>query len=76
MAEEDLLTQGFTLLVYGMGVVFVFLTLLVGATRTMSALVTRFSAVAVDSNGQAVDNIAPEHVAAIAAALHAHRKSL
>ena len=38
-----LLHQGLTLLAYGMGVVFLFLTMLVGATSLMSWLVMRFA---------------------------------
>lgn len=39
--DGSLLNQGFTLLVYGMGTVFVFLTLLVIATTIMSKIVAR-----------------------------------
>ncbi len=38
-----LLHQGLTLLAYGMGVVFLFLTMLVGATSLMSWLVMRYA---------------------------------
>lgn len=38
-----LLHQGLTLLAYGMGVVFLFLTVLVAATGLMSKLVLRFA---------------------------------
>lgn len=40
---ENLLSEGLTLLVYGMGFVFVFLTLLVGTTSLMSKLVSRYA---------------------------------
>jgi len=39
----DLITQGLDLLLYGMGTVFTFLTLLVGITFIMSAVVMRFA---------------------------------
>ncbi|WP_439107171.1 OadG family protein [Congregibacter sp.] len=40
--NANLLSQGLELLVYGMGTVVVFLTLLVFATRIMSAVILRF----------------------------------
>lgn len=74
--EPDLLSQGFELLLAGMGTVFVFLTLLVGATTMMSALARRFAPPAPEparalppADGQP----APEVVAAIGAAIAAHR---
>ena len=42
---SDLMLEGLTLMVFGMGFVFTFLTLLVLATKTMSATVLRFSPV-------------------------------
>ena len=41
--EANLISQGFELLLFGMGTVIVFLTLLVFATFGMSALVMRYS---------------------------------
>ncbi|HAU67593.1 MAG: OadG family protein [Arenicella sp.] len=41
--EPDLIQQGVSLLIYGMGTVFVFLTVLVFATKTMSLLVRKFA---------------------------------
>ncbi len=41
--ELILIEQGVSLLIYGMGTVFVFLTLLVFATKAMSHLVHKFS---------------------------------
>ena len=41
--EQTLIDQGITLMLYGMGTVFVFLTVLVFATTVMSKLVTKFS---------------------------------
>jgi len=40
--SSDLMIEGLTLMVFGMGFVFTFLTLLVLATKTMSATVLRF----------------------------------
>ena len=40
--SESLLQQGFELMLYGMGVVFVFLTLLVFATTLMSSVTNRY----------------------------------
>jgi oxaloacetate decarboxylase gamma subunit len=40
--QNELISQGINLMLLGMGVVFVFLTLLVFATSFMSALVTRY----------------------------------
>ncbi|MFK7731615.1 MAG: OadG family protein [Pseudomonadales bacterium] len=70
MSEPTLISQGFNLLLYGMGVVFVFLSLLVLATGAMSALVQRFAPMVDDEEPQALDR---RHVAAITAALHMHR---
>ncbi|WP_210396292.1 OadG family protein [Motiliproteus sediminis] len=42
MENNDLISQGLTLMVFGMGFVFIFLTLLVGVTNLMSVLVTRY----------------------------------
>ena len=39
---ENLLSEGFTLLVFGMGFVFVFLTLLVVITNFMSKIVSKY----------------------------------
>jgi len=40
--QQDILQQGFDLMLFGMGTVFVFLTVLVIATLIMSTLVQRF----------------------------------
>lgn len=70
MSEPTLVSQGVNLLLYGMGVVFVFLSLLVLATGVMSALVQRFAPNVDDAEPQALDR---RHIAAITAALHKHR---
>ena len=43
LMDALLISQGFDLLLYGMGTVFTFLTLLVGITSAMSALVNRIA---------------------------------
>lgn len=75
--DSLLLQDGLKLMLVGMGTVFVFLTLLVGATSAMSALAQRLQpaqvasvaplAVASSSNHEA------EVVVAIGAAIAAHR---
>ncbi len=42
MESTNLISEGLTLLVFGMGFVFVFLTLLVGATSAMSKVVGKY----------------------------------
>jgi len=64
--EDDLLSQGLELMLAGMGVVFVFLTLLVGATTLMSRVVMRFR----PANAPPDDE---EEIAAITAAIAHHR---
>ena len=66
--EPGLLDQGLTLMLVGMGTVFVFLTALVAAMFVMSSLVNRFHV------APASDQPTDEEVAAIAAAISAHRR--
>ncbi|MCB1646543.1 MAG: OadG family protein [Pseudomonadales bacterium] len=69
---SDLLIRGFDLVIYGMGSVFVFLSLLVGATMLMSALLRT----APEAAGQAPPQTAqidPGTLAAVAAAVRAYR---
>lgn len=58
-------------MIVGMGTVFVFLTLLVIAMSSMSAIALRFQANSTDAENGASD----EEVAAISAAISQHRKS-
>lgn len=64
--QEKLLDQGVTLMLAGMGTVFVFLTILVMAMSLMSAIVNRIR----PKNTDPTD----EEVAAISAAIRRHRK--
>ena len=73
---ENLLDQGLQLTLFGMGTVFVFLVLLIFATRAMSALALRWSppplAQEVDSRpGPSMQD--PRLLAAIAAAVRLYR---
>jgi oxaloacetate decarboxylase gamma subunit len=63
--KETLMEQGLTLMLAGMGTVFVFLTTLVAAMTVMSLVVRRAQAT---SSGPS-----DEEVAAISAAIEAHR---
>ena len=64
--EATLLNEGLTLMLVGMGTVFVFLTLLVMAMSLMAGIVKRLSPVA-------EEGISDEEVAAITAAIAQHR---
>ncbi len=66
--EADLLTQGVELMLVGMGTVFVFLTLLVGATTLMSRVIIRLQPEPPGAEESA------EEVAAITAAITRHRR--
>jgi oxaloacetate decarboxylase gamma subunit len=79
---ESLISQGLSLMVFGMGFVFVFLTLLVFVTKLMSKLVMKFEpeapiAPAKKSRKRAEpetpDNNNDEIVAVITAAVHQYR---
>jgi oxaloacetate decarboxylase gamma subunit len=67
--ENELLNQGLTLLLAGMGTVFVFLSVLVGAMTSMSWAVTRFQSS--PESAAATE----EEVAAISAAIVKHRNN-
>lgn len=72
MVEENLIQQGLELMVYGMGTVVIFLTLLVGATNLMSAIVQRYLPAAPEP--AAASAVADKTlVAAISAAIHKHK---
>lgn len=42
MESSNLMNEGLTLMLFGMGFVFLFLTLLVGATTLMSRIITKY----------------------------------
>ena len=64
--QESLLSQGVTLMLAGMGTVFVFLTALVLAMTLMSSLSGRLKTVPTGASD--------EEVAAVAAAIRQHRR--
>lgn len=73
---SPLLQQGLELMIYGMGTVFLFLTLLVAVTALMSALVSRFlpdkpESLAVSASSPVVDE---RTLAIIQQAIDQHRK--
>lgn len=77
---DNLLSEGLTLMVFGMGFVFLFLTLLVVVTTYMSKLVVKFEPApqpkAVKSRPNspvAVQQGSDELVAVISAAVHKYR---
>lgn len=67
--ETTLLEQGVTLMLVGMGTVFVFLSVLVAAMSALSALTAKFVTAAIDTNAS------DEEVAVITAAIAQHRHS-
>ena len=77
--ESTLITQGMDLMLYGMGTVFTFLTLLVGITSLMSLVVNRLvpeEAEVVSASAPLVTSpgsVEPRIVKAIQAALDQHR---
>lgn len=77
---DNLISQGFELALFGMGTVFVFLCVLIFATKAMSTLVLRYEpTVSVSSADTAAqDASAPDPsrlVAIISAAIAQHRSS-
>ena len=67
--EESLLQLGTMLMIAGMGTVFVFLAVLVGAMSLMATIVRRLQP-SIPGN-----EVTHEEVAAIAAAIRRHRRS-
>jgi len=78
---DNLFSEGLTLMVFGMGFVFVFLTLLVFITGTMSRLVSRYlpepAPKTVKARPQAAAGVAAgnndELIAVLSAAVHKYR---
>lgn len=81
--NANLIDQGLNLLIYGMGTVFVFLTILVGATTLMSKLINIGSTSEnelpegspTDAGAATNSNPKPEIVLAIKEAIALHRKA-
>ena len=78
--EVSLISQGIDLMLYGMGTVFTFLTLLVGLTTLMSSTVNRYAKeepVTGDSVGHQIHSalVEPKIVKVIQAAIDQHRGS-
>ena len=82
MPTSELMIEGLTLMVFGMGFVFTFLTLLVFATKAMSATVLRIAPVeqvvsmppvTMISPSQNVAND-PQLMAVLSAAVHRYRQ--
>ena len=79
--SETLIEQGFNLMLFGMGTVFVFLTILIFATTGMSKLINRFypeKAVVASprkkkSSAQGAASVAPSTLKIIQAAIDQHR---
>jgi oxaloacetate decarboxylase gamma subunit len=67
--QPTLLDQGLTLMLVGMGTVFVFLTLLVAGMSLMAMIVKRLLPVTVEAEPS------DEEIAVITAAISQHRKS-
>jgi len=66
--KDELLDQGLTLMLAGMGTVFVFLTTLVIVTTLMSKILMRLQPVVAQAD------VTDDEVAAISAAIAAHRR--
>ena len=77
MTEPSLVSQGLELMVFGMGVVFVFLTMLVFVTTLMSKLVNKFApepeAVAAPAPAVAAPGVDPQLLKVLSAAVKEHR---
>lgn len=79
MPTTNLMTEGFNLMLMGMGFVFTFLTLLVIATTLMSKIILSFSKpepLATPSRPATslTQGPNPELIVAISAAIHLHRQ--
>ncbi len=80
--QETLIDQGINLMLFGMGTVFVFLTILVFATTFMSKVVNRLSPQAeaqasdthANSTVQKPETVSPQIIDAIQKAISEHRK--
>ena len=77
MSEPSLVAQGLELMVFGMGVVFVFLTMLVFVTGFMSKLVNKIApvqeAAPVPVRAAAPQGVDPQLLKVLSAAVKEHR---
>jgi len=81
--KETLIDQGINLMLFGMGTVFVFLTILVFATTIMSKLVNRFAPAEekqaqakqpIELSNTATPTASPQVISAIEKAIAQHRQ--
>ena len=77
--DTTIIDQGLELMLFGMGTVVLFLTLMVGITTLMSAFIERFfpeplPALQLPKQGAPVPVADAPIVAAISAAVHSHRR--
>ncbi|MDK2777790.1 MAG: OadG family protein [Pseudomonadota bacterium] len=77
MSETSLVAQGLELMIFGMGVVFVFLTMLVFVTGFMSKLVNKFAPepqpVPAPARAAAPQGVDPQLLKVLSAAVKEHR---
>jgi oxaloacetate decarboxylase gamma subunit len=74
MSSESLFEQGLSLMIYGMGTVIIFLSILVLLTALMSTILTRWFPEAKDKPVQSAQaDIDPRIIAVIQAAIDKHR---
>lgn len=79
--SSSLIDQGFNLMLFGMGTVFVFLTILIFATSTMSKIITRYFPEKIvaaappkrKSKALGATSVAPATLKIIQAAIEQHR---
>ena len=77
--QNEIITQGLTLMALGMGVVFIFLALLVITTQVMSAIIDRYFPEPLKANSPsasqpaAPDSVDSRTLAIIRAAIRKHR---
>lgn len=71
---KELISSGIELMFAGMGIVYVFLTMLVFAINAMSAIVQRYFPERPANSGKNFSGLDKSTVAAISAAIHHYRK--